>query len=374
MSRTSFLWFLPTSGDGRYLVSPSGRRPLTLDYAQRIATSADALGYDGMLLPTGVHCEDAWTIASALIPATQRLKFLIALRPGLIAAPLAARMAATFDRLSNGRLLINVVSGSSNAEHRGDGLFLDHDERYDLADEYLTVWRELLEKGKSDFDGRHVKVENAQSVFPAVQRPHPPLYFGGSSPAGIRVAAKHIDTYLTWGEPPQQVAEKIATVRAAAKEVGRPADRELKFGIRLHVVVRDTVEKAWDAANDLLRDVNDDLIARYQAALGTHDSEGQRRMQALHGGKRENLEVSPNLWAGVGLVRGGAGTALVGDPQTVADRINEYRALGISSFVLSGYPHLEEAYRFAEDVVPLVRASEIGGAEERELRLNVAAS
>lgn len=374
MSRTSFLWFLPTSGDGRYLVSPSGRRPLTLDYAQRIATSADALGYDGMLLPTGVHCEDAWTIASALIPATQRLKFLIALRPGLIAAPLAARMAATFDRLSNGRLLINVVSGSSNAEHRGDGLFLDHDERYDLADEYLTVWRELLEKGKSDFDGRHVKVEKAQSVFPAVQRPHPPLYFGGSSPAGIRVAARHIDTYLTWGEPPQQVAEKIATVRAAAKEVGRPADRELKFGIRLHVVVRDTVEKAWDAANDLLRDVDDDLIARYQAALGTHDSEGQRRMQALHGGKRENLEVSPNLWAGVGLVRGGAGTVLVGDPQTVADRINEYRALGISSFVLSGYPHLEEAYRFAEDVVPLVRASEIGGTEERELRLNMAAS
>jgi len=170
------------------------------------------------------------------------------------------------------------------------------------------------------------------------------------------------------------VAEKIATVRAAAKEVGRPADRELKFGIRLHVVVRDTVEKAWDAANDLLRDVDDDLIARYQAALGTHDSEGQRRMQALHGGKRENLEVSPNLWAGVGLVRGGAGTVLVGDPQTVADRINEYRALGISSFVLSGYPHLEEAYRFAEDVVPLVRASEIGGTEERELRLNMAAS
>ena len=295
MSRTSFLWFLPTAGDGRYLISPTGRRPFTLDYAQRIATSVDALGYDGMLLPTGVHCEDAWLIASALIPATQRLKFLIALRPGLITAPLAARMAATFDRLSNGRLLINVVSGSSNAEHRGDGLFLDHDERYDLADEYLTVWRNLLSEGKTSFDGKHVKVEDAINTFPVVQRPYPPLYFGGSSPAGIRVAAKHIDTYLTWGEPPAQVAEKIAAVRAAAKAVGRPASHELKFGIRLHVVVRDTVEKAWDAANDLLKDVNDDIIARYQAALSTHTSEGQRRMQALHGGKRENLEVSPNL-------------------------------------------------------------------------------
>lgn len=372
MPKTSFLWFLPTSGDGRTLISRKGRRAMTPDYARQIASAVDTLGYDGMLLPTGVHCEDAWIEAAALIPVTQRLKFLVALRPGLISAPVAARMAATFDRLSNGRLLINVVSGSTPSEHRGDGLFLDHDERYDLSDEYLTVWRELLATGKTDFDGKHVRVEGSQLVFPPVQRPHPPLYFGGSSPAGIRVAARHADTYLTWGEPLQQVAEKIADVRAAVRAVGRPADRKLSFGIRLHVIVRDTAAKAWEAAEDLLDGVSDKTIAKYQAAFNAQESEGQRRMVALHGGQRDKLEVSPNLWAGVGLVRGGAGTALVGDPRTVADRINEYRALGIDHFVLSGYPHLEEAYRFAEDVVPIVRADE--AAEENAARAPFAAA
>lgn len=359
MTRTSFLWFLPTSGDGRTLIGKEGRRPFARPYAEQIATAVDKLGYDGMLLPTGVHCEDAWIVAASLIPLTERLKFLVALRPGLISAPVAARMAASFDRLSNGRLLINVVAGSSPAEHRGDGLFLDHDARYDLSNEYLTVWRQLLADGKSDFDGKHVRVEGAQLVYPPVQKPHPPLYFGGSSPAGIRVAARHADTYLTWGEPPQMVAEKIADVRAAARAEGRPAGHRLGFGIRLHVVVRETTAKAWEAANDLLAGVDDRTIGKYQAAFNAQESEGQRRMVALHGGRRDGLEVSPNLWAGVGLVRGGAGTALVGDPRTVADRINEYRALGIDHFVMSGYPHLEEAYRFAEDVIPLVRGDEV---------------
>lgn len=178
--------------------------------------------------------------------------------------------------------------------------------------------------------------------------PYPPLYFGGSSDAGNRVAAKTIDKYLTWGEPPAAVAAKIATIRALAAEQGR----EVSFGIRLHVIVRETREKAWNAANDLISRLDDETIASAQGVFSRMDSVGQARMSKLHGGRRDRLEVSPGLWAGVGLVRGGAGTALVGDPETVTARIEEYRALGIDSFILSGYPHLEEAYRFGEMVLP----------------------
>jgi alkanesulfonate monooxygenase len=183
-----------------------------------------------------------------------------------------------------------------------------------------------------------------------VQAGGPPLYFGGSSAEAIDVAAKQIDKYLTWGEPPAQVAEKIAIVRDRAEAVGR----QVTFGIRLHVIVRETAAEAWAAADRLISHVDDATIEAAQKIFSRMDSAGQQRMSALHQGRRDKLEVSPNLWAGVGLVRGGAGTALVGDPEQVAARIREYQALGIDSFILSGYPHLEESYRFAELVMPLL--------------------
>jgi alkanesulfonate monooxygenase len=176
------------------------------------------------------------------------------------------------------------------------------------------------------------------------------LYFGGSSPAAIELAARQVDVYLTWGEPPAQVAEKIAIVRRKAAEVGRT----MRFGIRMHVIVRETAEEAWRVANDLIKYVDEETIARSQRAIAKLDSEGQRRMVALHQGDRSKLEISPNLWAGVGLVRGGAGTALVGDPETVAQRFKEYADAGIETFILSGYPHLEESYRVAELLFPLL--------------------
>lgn len=142
--------------------------------------------------------------------------------------------------------------------------------------------------------------------------------------------------------------EKIAEVRAKAAAKGR----KVRFGIRLHVIVRETTEEAWRAANRLIANLDEKTIADAQQAFARFDSVGQQRMAALHGGKKDNLEISPNLWAGVGLVRGGAGTALVGDEPTVAERIREYADLGIDTFVLSGYPHLEEAYREAELLFP----------------------
>jgi alkanesulfonate monooxygenase len=185
-------------------------------------------------------------------------------------------------------------------------------------------------------------------LYPAVQKPHPPRYFGGSSKVAYDLAARQVDVYLTWGEPPQQVGEKIEAVRRLAEKEGR----EVRFGIRLHVIVRETEREAWNAAEDLIRYLDDETIAKAQKAFARFDSEGQRRMAQLHSGSRDKLEVSPNLWAGVGLVRGGAGTALVGDPATVAKRMQEYANLGIETFILSGYPHLEEAYRVADLLFP----------------------
>jgi len=354
------LWFIPTHGDSRYLGTAQGARVADLSYFKQVAIAADSLGYEGVLIPTGRSCEDPWTVAASLIDATRRLKFLIALRPGLITPSQYARIASTFDRLSGGRLLINLVTGGDAAELAGDGQFLPHAERYAQATEFLTVWREIMARSHTgeplDFDGQHMKVEGARLLYPPVQNSHPPLFFGGSSPEAHELAAQQLDTYLTWGEPPAAVAEKVADLRQRAARYGRT----LKFGIRLHVIVRETEEAAWGAAAELISHLDEETIARAQQTFARMDSEGQRRMAALHGGRynpanvREGLEVAPNLWAGVGLVRGGAGTALVGNPEQVAARLREYADLGLEYFVLSGYPHLDEAYRFAELVFPLL--------------------
>jgi alkanesulfonate monooxygenase len=348
-------WFIPTHGDSRYLGTSHGGRVLDLGYLQQVASAVDNLGFYGALLPTGRSCEDAWVTASFLAANTKRMRFLVAVRPGLVSPTLAARMAATFDRLSNGRILINVVTGGDPVELAGDGLFVDHDTRYKITDEFLTIWRSVLaNEGEVNFEGEQLQVRGAKILFPAEQNPYPALYFGGSSDGAMDVAAKHVDYYLTWGEPPEQVKEKLAKARnyAYAKY-----GRELKFGIRLHIIVRESEEEAWRDAEHLISQVTDKTVALAQQTMARQDSVGQQRMLALQKlsgptRSRKDLEISPNLCAGVGLVRSGAGTALVGSVENVVKRMKEYAELGIDTFIFSGYPHLEEAYRTAELLLP----------------------
>jgi alkanesulfonate monooxygenase len=358
MASLDFHWFLPTNGDSRDIVggghgvpvgAAGGVRPLTIGYLGQIARSAEQLGFVGALTPTGAWCEDAWLATSMLTQVTERLKFLVAFRPGLISPTLAAQMASTFQRLSGGRLLLNVVTGGESHEQRSYGDFLDKDSRYARTDEFLGIIRALWRGETVDHEGAHLRVEGAK--LSRVPDPAPEIYFGGSSAAAGPVAVAHSDVYLTWGEPPAQVAEKLDWIRGLAAPTGRTP----RFGIRLHVIARDTAEQAWAEADRLLRSVPPDAITAVQAGLRRSESEGQQRMLALHGGSRDGLVVAPNLWAGVGLVRGGAGTALVGSHTEIADRIEEYADLGITEFILSGYPHLEEAYWFGEGVLPELR-------------------
>jgi alkanesulfonate monooxygenase len=360
-------WFLPTTGDGRTIVErfhangspgPDVVRPPTIDYLAQVARAAEQLGFEGVLTPTGTWCEDAWLTTAALIRETRTLRFLVAFRPGVVSPTLAAQMAGTYQRISGGRLLLNVVTGGDAVEQRRFGDWHDHDARYARTEEFLAIVRGVWRGRPFDFEGEHLTVAGATTL--AVPDPLPEVYFGGSSPAALPVAARQADVYLTWGEPPAQVAEKIEKVRALAREAGR----ELRFGIRLHTISRDTSEAAWAQAQQLLDALDPEQVRRAQEQLAASESAGQRRMVALHRGRHDGdahgLEIHPNLWAGVGLVRGGAGTALVGSHAEVAERIAEYHALGIDEFVLSGYPHLEEAYWFGEGVRPLlVRAGRL---------------
>uniref|UniRef100_UPI002456A3C7 LLM class flavin-dependent oxidoreductase n=1 Tax=Nocardia cyriacigeorgica TaxID=135487 RepID=UPI002456A3C7 len=351
----SFHWFLPTYGDSRGLIAGghgtamSGDRPASLRYLNQIGAAAEDNGFEAVLTPTGAWCEDAWLTTAMLVETTETLKFLVAFRPGLISPTLAAQMAGTFQRHSRGRLLLNVVTGGEPHEQQAYGDFLDKTQRYARTGEFLDVVRQLWTSTEPvSFDGEHIQVREA--LLNNRPDPVPPIFFGGSSEPAGPVAARYADTYLTWGEPLLAVRRKLEWIRGLAAERGRTLD----FGLRIHVISRDTSEEAWAEADRLLAGIDPADVERVQANLARSESEGQRRMLELHGGRTDRLEIAPNLWAGVGLVRGGAGTALVGSHAEVAERIAEYARLGIDHFILSGYPHLEEAYWFGEGVLPIL--------------------
>jgi alkanesulfonate monooxygenase len=355
MSTLKFHWYLPTHGDSRYIGDSINRadgpgidqsRPPSIPYLGQIARSAEQLGFEAALTPTGTWCSDAWITTAMLAGVTESLKFLVAFRPGLLSPYLAAQQTGTFQNLSGGRVLLNIVTGAEDSEQRAYGDFIGKDDRYERTGEFLNIVRRLWRGETVTFSGKHLSVENA--TLQQIPDPTPDVYFGGSSPAALPVAAEYADVYLTWGEPPAQVAEKIDRVRQLAEELGRT----LRFGIRVHSIARDTADEAWTEADRLLAGMSDEQIEHAQAAFRTSQSVGQQRMLSLNRGSRDGLQVYPNLWAGVGLVRGGAGTALVGSYAQIADLIEEYAAVGITEFVLSGYPHLEEAYWFGEGVLP----------------------
>lgn len=352
-------WFLPSHGDGRAIARNATTRRLPgaraaqrapdLGYLGQVAAAADQMGFAGMLVPAGLFCEDPWLVSAALAQRTERAKFMVAFRPGLLSPTLAAQMAATGHRVTGNRLQLNVVTGGDSDEQLRYGDRLDHDQRYERAAEFLTVLRGAWSGRPYDFSGRYYQVKGALVTRPP--EPPPAVFLGGSSAAARQVAAGHADVYLAWGEPPPRLRELIADVNERAMAHGRA----LSVGTRFHVITRDTADEAWAVADQLLAGLDPEMVAEARARTQRSESDGQRRMAAMHAWRTDRLEVYPNLWAGYGLLRPGPAAALVGSHAEVAERIAEYHALGVEHLILSGQPHLEEAYWFGEGVVPLLR-------------------
>jgi alkanesulfonate monooxygenase len=348
-----FHWFLPTHGDNRGIFEGGpGRRPPEIGYLREVALAADRNGFESLLTPTGRHCDDSWLTTAALTQVTERIKFLVAFRPGLVHPTLGAQMVQTYQRFSGNRLGLNVVTGGDDAEQKSYGDFATKDERYARTAEFLTIVKHEWEGKPYKHEGQFYHVEGSGLAEPLTPEKRPTIFFGGASPAAEQVSIEHADVQLFFGETPPMAAERIARLRKLAAERAR----KLSFGIRLHVINRDTSEEAWTEANRLLDQLPDEVVAKVQNKFNSAGAVGHQRIATLHDGtkhNREALQIYPNLWAGSSLIYGNA--ALVGSHEEVADRIREYNSIGVEHFVLSGYPKLESSYWFGEGVIPLFK-------------------
>jgi alkanesulfonate monooxygenase len=337
------------------VIGTAGQAPITreadIPYLTEVAQAAERAGFEAVLTPTGSGCEDAWVTCAAVAANTETLKFIVAFRPDAIHPAWAAHQSASFHRLTNGRLLLNVVTGGDPAEQKSFGDHLDKETRYRRTGEFLEVLKRSWSGDTFDHEGEFYKLDEGGLRRTLDGYELPEIYFGGASPAGQAVAAEFADTYLTWGEPLEAVAAKVAGIRERAGSNGRT----IRTGLRIHVISRDTEAEAWAEADRILDALSPEAVQSAREKFAKMDSVGQAKMSELsQSDDRDDLVIAPNLWAGIGLVREGAGTALVGSHQQVADRLLEYRDVGIDEFILSGYPHLEEALRFGENVRPLL--------------------
>jgi alkanesulfonate monooxygenase len=343
------LWFCQLAADGEFLGAGPLRQP-TLPYLSSLVETAAEMGFSSLLTATNFHAEhDAWTASVATLARTQGAGLLVAVRPGMFNPAIFAKMAATAAALFPGRLRLNIVTGSNPAENAMYGDQESHDTRYARTREFMQLLRRLWTEPVVNFAGEFYRTEGA--VLAPKPAPAIPLYLGGHSAAAQQLTAELADVYLVWGDTLETISGHLATMRQHEQRAGR----RVRYGLRCHVIVRETEAEAWEAAERLISRIDPDVRAAFVAAADRADSEGQRRQRRLASGP--SLVVEDHLWAGVGLARSGVGVAIVGNPEQVEAKLRAYQALGISTFILSGYPHLEECRRFGELVMPRLRAA-----------------
>ncbi len=354
---TEYAWFLPTGeyGDGHRINSKVAERPPTVDYLSQVARAAEGAGFVNLLVPTGTHCLDGWMMGAAIAERTDSIKFCVAFRPGLMSPVLTAQQAATFDIITGGRLTVNVVTGSTPVDQKRYGDHLDHDERYARTDEFLEIVRAIWAgNGPVDHKGPIYDIEGAVLYAAPVTKPYPPIYLGASSDAGRRAGAKHADVHMMWAGEAEEAARDAADMKRRAAEFGR--EDAIRLGLRVHIVCRETKAEARRAAEALIEGSDISNIRVWSDMRNHTESEGQRRMNELGG--RDSLWITDTLWMGVNSVRAGAGAALVGTPDMIAAALGEYVDAGVGSFILSGWPHLEEVEIFGREVMPLLKDTE----------------
>ena len=351
-----FDWFIPIDGDGVRLGTRQAERPPTFDYLREVVQTAERLEFSSLLIPTrfvnglfdeGAPLAETWTMATALAAVTSRIRFLIAIRPGFIAAGLLAQMVATLDQISRGRVDLNIVPGGIPGDFERLGVELDHAGRYAQAEELMQACRALWTGELTDFHGTSITLRGARCSPPPMGMPR--FYQGGASPRAESLAARLAEVYLMWIEPLEPIAARMARVTAQAQACGRT----VTFGLRTHLVVRDDPDAAWAAAESLIAHADPHVVQQRQAVMaGTPmvGSQAQARRVAEH-------RIGAHLWNGLSTVRVNCGTAIVGTPQEVTDELLAYWRLGIDEFILSGFPHVEECIRVSQEIVPRLRAA-----------------
>ncbi|MFB2921653.1 MULTISPECIES: LLM class flavin-dependent oxidoreductase [Aerosakkonema] len=338
---------------------PTWERPPSLEYTVEIFQAAERFGFRQLLIGMGFdhHILEAWTLASATLALTTQAGAMVAVRPGFYSAPILAKMAATLDRISNGRLSLNIVTGGRPIEQAMYGDYLDRDARYRRTREFMQICRQLWSSTNAfDYEGEFYKLKQTRLESLPVQPGGPLFYFGGASEMAQQVGAEWADVYLMWGETLQQIGDRISNMRQLVAANQR--ENAVRYGLRINIIARETEAQAKETAREMLKFVRPEVLekARRQEFPNTkRESVGQSRQWELRGSADEDWYVEPLLWAGVSVVRSGAGMAIVGSYQQVADRLLQYIELGITVFILSGYPHLEECENVGRNVLPLVR-------------------
>ena len=349
MRPLEFGWFLPTRGDTDDYGEPI-KIAAGMEMFARVAEAAEAAGFEYMLIPVGHQCWDAWMTAALLAGRTKSIRMLIAARPSYINPVLLAKMIATFDQLTHGRIAVNLIAGQSETENIAEGVKWNKEQRYEIMDEEVVVLKKLWTSGgqKTDHEGKYFTLKQAELTPLPLQQPYPKFYLGGGSGQAAELSAKHSDVHLFWGDTIEQISANMKMLRHLAARHGRV--EQLGFGMRLQIVCRESEKDAWDAADGLVRNVSaerEQYIKNYYAT-----SVANQRVQELRRTKGDL--IAPNLWSGLGKARPGAGIAIVGNPEQCATVLQQFIDAGCHSFCLSGYLHDEECWRFKKLVRPIL--------------------
>ncbi len=342
-----FGWFLPTGGDTITYGSKDGIVPPSIELFEKIALAAEVAGFEYLLVPVATACWDAYISSAMVLARTRRIRMLVAARPGYVTPVLLARMLGAMDRLSGGRVAVNLIAGQSDDEALQDGIRLSKEDRYAQMEEDVTIMKALwTQSAPLHFEGRFHSLHGAR----AIPRPRkaPSFYLGGGSRQAWELSAKHSDVHLFWGDTVETIAANMSIIKTLAAGYGR--GEELGFGMRLQIICRETESQAWDAAHALLAGVTDadtDLIRKHYAS-----SVANQRVQEL--ARTHGELIGPHLWTGITRVRPGAGIVVVGNPEQCAATLQQFIDIGCHSFCLSGYLHDEEATRFGQMVRPLL--------------------
>ena len=340
-------WFAPIcDGDDRYLGERNMKYKSNWENTSNILLNADKLGYRNILCPSSYQVgQDTIPFVSAVSPMTKNINILAAIRCGEVYPPMLARTLTTIDHILEGRLTINIISSNLPGEN------LPSEDRYNRSREVIEILKQAWTKEEINFTGNFYNLKLPTNPVKPYQIGGPLLYFGGYSPPALELCAEHCDVYLMWPETEDDLRGLMENMSEKAAKFNRSVD----FGLRVHVVVRETEEEANKYAESIISKLDLEIGRELRDRSLDAKSYGVSRQEKMRDKSSPDGYIEPNLWTGIGKARSGCGAALVGNPDQIIEKLNRYMEMGIRSFILSGYPHIDECNRFAELVLPRLK-------------------